>query len=70
MNFLNMKYALFYYEIFEIEPFFLFSGLGASLFLGLDVNELRGSGVPSLFRTGLPEFEQVQQQLTQNPKFA
>ncbi|XP_022762949.1 ubiquitin domain-containing protein DSK2b-like isoform X2 [Durio zibethinus] len=41
------------------------SGLGASLFPGL--NPLGGSGGLSLFGSGLPEFEQVQQQLTQNP---
>ncbi|XAR58043.1 hypothetical protein NMG60_11026384 [Bertholletia excelsa] len=40
-------------------------GLGATLFPGLDVNGLGGSG--GLFGAGLPEFEQVQQQLTQNP---
>ncbi|OVA00607.1 Ubiquitin-associated domain/translation elongation factor EF-Ts [Macleaya cordata] len=45
------------------------AGLGASLFPGLGVNGLGGSGggVPGLFGAGLPEFEQVQQQLTQNP---
>ncbi|OIT34150.1 PREDICTED: ubiquitin domain-containing protein DSK2b-like [Nicotiana attenuata] len=37
------------------------SGLGASLFPGL------GSGGGGLFGAGLPDFEQVQQQLTQNP---
>lgn len=37
------------------------AGLGASLFPGLGFNPLGGGG------TGLPEFEQVQQQLTQNP---
>ncbi|XP_043707931.1 ubiquitin domain-containing protein DSK2a-like [Telopea speciosissima] len=42
-------------------------GLGASLFPGLGVNGLGGSGASGLFGTGLPEFEQVQQQLTQNP---
>ncbi|KGN43362.2 ubiquitin domain-containing protein DSK2a isoform X1 [Cucumis sativus] len=36
-------------------------GLGASLFPGLGFNPLGGGGA------GLPEFEQVQQQLTQNP---
>ncbi|XP_075521028.1 ubiquitin domain-containing protein DSK2b-like isoform X2 [Primulina tabacum] len=40
---------------------------GASLFPGLDLGALSGSGVSRLFGTGLPEFEQVQQQLTQNP---
>ncbi|XP_042508505.1 ubiquitin domain-containing protein DSK2a-like [Macadamia integrifolia] len=46
-------------------------GLGASLFPGLGVNGLGGNGVSGLFGSGLgsglPEFEQVQQQLTQNP---
>ncbi|XP_042494819.1 ubiquitin domain-containing protein DSK2a-like isoform X1 [Macadamia integrifolia] len=42
-------------------------GLGASLFPGLGINGLGGSEVSGLFGTGLPEFEQVQQQLTQNP---
>ncbi|KAM3362886.1 ubiquitin domain-containing protein DSK2a isoform X1 [Capsicum galapagoense] len=37
------------------------SGLGASLFPGL------GSGGGGLLGAGLPDFEQVQQQLTQNP---
>ena len=41
------------------------AGLGASLFPGL--NPLGGSGGLGLFGAGLPEFEQVQQQLTQNP---
>ncbi|KAK6924568.1 Ubiquitin-associated domain [Dillenia turbinata] len=41
------------------------SGLGASLFTGLGTNAFGGSG--GLFGAGLPEFEQVQQQLTQNP---
>ncbi|KAK6922512.1 Ubiquitin-like domain [Dillenia turbinata] len=41
------------------------SGLGASLFTGLGANAFGGSG--GLFGVGLPEFEQVQQQLTQNP---
>ncbi|XP_073118478.1 ubiquitin domain-containing protein DSK2b-like isoform X2 [Henckelia pumila] len=40
---------------------------GASLFPGLDLGALGGSGVSRLFGTGLPEFEQVQQLLTQNP---
>ena len=55
------------------------SGFGASLFPGLGLNVLGGSdalfsvGLPNfntnndLFRAGLPKFEQVQQQLTQNP---
>ncbi|XWS67624.1 hypothetical protein CRYUN_Cryun04dG0021700 [Craigia yunnanensis] len=41
------------------------AGLGASLFPGL--NPLGGSAGFGLFGSGLPEFEQVQQQLTQNP---
>ncbi|XVF00767.1 hypothetical protein REPUB_Repub04eG0029700 [Reevesia pubescens] len=41
------------------------AGLGASLFPGL--NTLGGSGGLGLFGSGLPEFEQVQQQLTQDP---
>ncbi|XP_073122187.1 ubiquitin domain-containing protein DSK2b-like [Henckelia pumila] len=40
---------------------------GASLFPGLDLGTLGGSGVSRLFGTGVPDFEQVQQQLTQNP---
>ncbi|XP_073270587.1 ubiquitin domain-containing protein DSK2b-like isoform X2 [Primulina huaijiensis] len=40
---------------------------GASLVPGLDLGALSGSGVSGLFETGLPEFELVQQQLTQNP---
>lgn len=43
------------------------AGLGASLFPGLDINALGGGGASGLFGAGLPEFEQVQQQLTQNP---
>ncbi|THF99310.1 hypothetical protein TEA_002689 [Camellia sinensis var. sinensis] len=41
------------------------SGVGASPFPGLGFNGLGGSG--GLFGVGLPEFEQVQQQLTENP---
>ncbi|MQL86693.1 hypothetical protein Taro_019212 [Colocasia esculenta] len=41
--------------------------LGASLFPGLGVNGLGGNGTSGLFGAGFPEFEQVQQQLTQNP---
>ncbi|XP_073045453.1 ubiquitin domain-containing protein DSK2b-like isoform X3 [Primulina eburnea] len=40
---------------------------GATFFPGVDLGALSGSGVSRLFGTGLPEFEQVQQQLTQNP---
>ncbi|KAK6946528.1 Ubiquitin-associated domain, partial [Dillenia turbinata] len=43
------------------------AGLGASLFPGLGVNGLGGTGGSGPFGAGLPEFEQVQQQLTQNP---
>ncbi|KAK9286215.1 hypothetical protein L1049_014600 [Liquidambar formosana] len=50
------------------------AGLGASLFPGLGLNVLGGGGgggggggASGLFGAGLPEFEQVQQQLTQNP---
>lgn len=42
-------------------------GLGASLFPGLGLNALGGNRSSGLFGAGLPEFEQVQQQLTQNP---
>lgn len=41
------------------------SGLGASLFPGLGLNGLGGSS--GLFGAELPQFEQMQQQLTQNP---
>ncbi|CAK9163998.1 unnamed protein product, partial [Ilex paraguariensis] len=41
------------------------SNFGASLFPGLGLNGLGSGG--GLFGAGLPEFEQVQQQLTQNP---
>ncbi|EOX90680.1 Tobamovirus multiplication 1 isoform 2, partial [Theobroma cacao] len=41
------------------------AGLGASLFPGLGLGGLGGSA--GLFGAGLPDFEQVQQQLTQNP---
>ncbi|XP_057492530.1 ubiquitin domain-containing protein DSK2b-like isoform X2 [Actinidia eriantha] len=41
------------------------TGLGSSLFPGLGFNGLGSSN--GLFGTGLPEFEQVQQQLTENP---
>ncbi|XP_058098518.1 ubiquitin domain-containing protein DSK2b-like isoform X2 [Magnolia sinica] len=43
------------------------AGLGGSLFPGLSFNSPAGNGVSGLFETGLPEFEQMQQQLTQNP---
>lgn len=41
------------------------SGLDASLFPGLGLNGLGGNS--GLFGAGFPEFEQMQQQLTQNP---
>ncbi|GAV83042.1 ubiquitin domain-containing protein, partial [Cephalotus follicularis] len=41
-------------------------GLGASLFPGFGVNSIGDSG-GGLFGAGLPEFEQVQQQMTRNP---
>lgn len=44
------------------------AGLGASLFPGLGINGLGGNGGSGgLFGAGIPEFEQMQQQLTQNP---
>ncbi|GAB4838656.1 hypothetical protein Ancab_028200 [Ancistrocladus abbreviatus] len=43
------------------------TGLGASLFPGLGLGGLGGTGGSGLFGAGFPEFEQVQQQLTQNP---
>ncbi|KAL6965173.1 hypothetical protein U1Q18_036226 [Sarracenia purpurea var. burkii] len=43
------------------------AGLGASLFPGVGYNALGGSGASGLFEDGFPEFEQVQQQLSQNP---
>ncbi|XP_059647387.1 ubiquitin domain-containing protein DSK2b-like [Cornus florida] len=43
------------------------AGLGASLFPGLGFNPLGGTGESGLLGAGLPEFEQVQQQLTRNP---
>ncbi|XP_031494864.1 ubiquitin domain-containing protein DSK2a-like [Nymphaea colorata] len=42
-------------------------GLGGLLFPGLGANNPGGNGASGLFGSGLPEFEQVQQQLTQNP---
>ncbi|KAK9164698.1 hypothetical protein Syun_005600 [Stephania yunnanensis] len=42
-------------------------GFGTSLFPGLSVGDLGGNGTPGLFGDGLSEFEQVNQQLTQNP---
>ncbi|KAL9173639.1 hypothetical protein ABFS82_02G001300 [Erythranthe guttata] len=43
------------------------AGTGASLFPGLNLGALGGTEASSVFGAGLPEFEQVQQQLTQNP---
>nr|GLL19088.1 ubiquitin domain-containing protein DSK2b-like isoform X1 [Ipomoea trifida] len=43
------------------------SGPGASLFPGLNLNGLGSGGGGGLFGAGLPDFEQVQQQLNQNP---
>lgn len=42
-------------------------GLGASLFPGPGVNLPWGGGVSDLFGAGLPDFDQVEQQLTMNP---
>ncbi|KAL3813962.1 hypothetical protein ACJIZ3_015230 [Penstemon smallii] len=43
------------------------AGAGASLFPGMGLGALGGTGASGLFGAGLPEFEQMQQQLTQNP---
>lgn len=43
------------------------AGEGASLFSGLGLGTVGGSGASGLFGAGLPEFEQMHQQLTQNP---
>ncbi|KAL9141750.1 hypothetical protein ABFS82_14G124800 [Erythranthe guttata] len=43
------------------------AGAGASLFPGLNLGALGGAGASGLFGAGLPEFDQMQQQLTQNP---
>ncbi|KAK4401317.1 Ubiquitin domain-containing protein DSK2b [Sesamum angolense] len=43
------------------------AGAGASPFPGLGLGALGGAGASGVFGAGLPEFEQVQQQLTQNP---
>ncbi|XP_047321237.1 ubiquitin domain-containing protein DSK2b-like [Impatiens glandulifera] len=42
-------------------------GLGASMFPGLGLNGAAGGGAAGLFGAGVPGFEQMQQQLTQNP---
>ncbi|GMH16329.1 hypothetical protein Nepgr_018170 [Nepenthes gracilis] len=43
------------------------ANLGPSLFPGLDLGALGGTGGSGLFGAGFPELEQMQQQLTQNP---
>lgn len=43
------------------------AGLGASLFPGLGLGGLGGTGASGLLGAGLPDFDQMQQQLTQNP---
>ncbi|KAK2978700.1 hypothetical protein RJ640_026918 [Escallonia rubra] len=43
------------------------AGIGTSPFPGVGLGSLGGTGASGLFGSGLPEFEQVQQQLTQNP---
>ncbi|KAK9690614.1 hypothetical protein RND81_09G140900 [Saponaria officinalis] len=43
------------------------AGLGASLFPGLGLGGLGGTGAPGLFGAGIPDLEQMQQQLNQNP---
>lgn len=43
------------------------SGLGSMLFPGLGGNALNENGLTGMFGQGLPELQQVQQQLTQNP---
>ncbi|XP_011088701.1 ubiquitin domain-containing protein DSK2b-like [Sesamum indicum] len=43
------------------------AGAGASPFPVLGLGALGGAGASGVFGAGLPEFEQVQQQLTQNP---
>ncbi|KZV48716.1 hypothetical protein F511_19256 [Dorcoceras hygrometricum] len=40
---------------------------GASLFPGLGLGTIGGTGASGLFGTGFPELEQLQEQLTQNP---
>lgn len=42
-------------------------GSASPLFPGLSANGLFGNGASGLFTSGFPEFDQVQQQLTQNP---
>ncbi|CAA2978481.1 ubiquitin domain-containing DSK2a-like [Olea europaea subsp. europaea] len=43
------------------------ASLGASLFPGLGLGAVGGTGASGLSGDGIPEFERVQQQLTQNP---
>ncbi|KAH9608956.1 hypothetical protein KSS87_008832 [Heliosperma pusillum] len=43
------------------------SGLGASLFPGIGLGGLGGTGGSGLLGAGIPDFEQMQQQLNQNP---
>ncbi|KAL9244805.1 hypothetical protein vseg_018531 [Gypsophila vaccaria] len=43
------------------------SGLGASLFPGLGLGGLGGTGASGLLGAGIPNIEQMQQQLNQNP---
>lgn len=43
------------------------AGMRSPLFPGLGLGSLGGTGASGLFGAGFPEFEQVQQQLTQNP---
>lgn len=43
------------------------AGFGASLFPGLGINGMDGGAAGGMFGAGFPDFEQVQQQLTQNP---
>ena len=43
------------------------AGMRSPLFPGLGLGGLGGTGASGLFGAGFPEFEQVQQQLTQNP---
>ncbi|CAA0837031.1 Ubiquitin domain-containing protein DSK2b [Striga hermonthica] len=43
------------------------AGTGAPLFPGLGLGAFGGTEASGLFGSGLPEFEQMQQQLTQNP---
>ncbi|XP_073001218.1 ubiquitin domain-containing protein DSK2a-like [Typha latifolia] len=42
-------------------------GSGGSQFPGLGINGLAGNGASGLFGSGIPEFDEMHQQLTQNP---